>query len=366
MFEIEGNFNKAYVHAATLDSSAVGQLKAICDQEYTSGLKLHIMPDAHAGMGCVVGTTMTIADKVVPNFVGVDIGCGMEVVNFGDCEPDFAKLDKVIRNRVPHGSSTRRQPHRFTEEIRLGDLTDPGIIDMKKAMLSVGTLGSGNHFIEIGHDEKSGDYFLIIHSGSRKAGLDVAKHHQREAAKGKPEEIPFPLAYVSGEKMDRYLNDMGVMVDYANTNRRAMADEIMDGMGWKAKDSFCTIHNYIDRENMILRKGAVSAQKGERLLIPLNMRDGSLICEGLGNPDWNYSAPHGAGRAYSRKDAREKLDLDQFKKEMEGIYTTCVSNSTLDESPEAYKPSGEIIDELGETAKIVSHLKTVYNFKAPC
>lgn len=322
------------------------------------------MPDAHAGAGCVVGTTMTIEDKVVPNLVGVDIGCVMEVVNLGNCSMDFEKLDRVIRERIPSGSALRTSPHKYADELRLEELTKPRAVHMERAVCSVGTLGGGNHFIEIDHDEDSGEYFLIIHSGSRKAGLEVAKFHQKEAARGKPAEVPFELAFVTGKRMRNYLRDMGIMQEFADLNRRAMAEEIMEGMDWKARDRFSTIHNYIDLDNMILRKGAVSAQKGERLLIPLNMRDGSLICEGLGNPDWNCSAPHGAGRAYSRKDAREKLDLAEFRKDMEGIYSTCISNSTLDESPGAYKSSDEIMEEIGDTVNIVSRLKPVYNFKA--
>lgn len=364
MLKIEGKFNTATVYANSLENSAVGQLKALCNQDFVRDSQLRIMPDAHAGAGCIVGTTMTIFDKIVPNLVGVDIGCGMEVVNIGDSRMDFQKLDRIIRKSVPSGFAIRKAPHRFASEIDLGDLTCAKAVNREKAINSIGTLGGGNHFIEIAKDENSGDYFLIVHSGSRQAGLQVANHHQKIAGDMRMDDVPYELSYLIGDRFDAYIHDMGIMVEYASINRKAIADEILKGMKWKAGESFTTIHNYLDSENMILRKGAVSAQKGEKLLIPMNMRDGSLICEGLGNQDWNFSAPHGAGRLFSRLEAKNRITLTQFKKDMEGIYSTSISRQTIDESPAAYKPMQDILDQIGDTVKILSILKPVYNFKA--
>lgn len=366
MLEIKGKYGSLKAFAKTLDNGAIGQLNKLCEMPYSENARIRIMPDAHAGAGCVIGTTMTISDKIVPNMVGVDIGCGMECVNLGpNIIMDGKKLDTVIRNCVPTGNKTRKSMHPFADDAQLENLTVRKAISMEKAMHSVGTLGSGNHFIEISRDAQNGDYWLVIHSGSRNAGLVVAQEHQKIAGKNIADDIPYPLAWLSGEQMENYVHDMEIMQNFANLNRKAMAEEILGHMKWKAIDEFTTIHNYLDTEKMILRKGAVSAQKGERLLIPMNMRDGSIICEGLGNEDWNCSAPHGAGRLYSRTQARENLTLTQFKKDMEGIYSSCISRNTIDESPEAYKPMEEILEQIGGTVKIVTTLKPVYNYKAP-
>ena len=364
MFRIDGKYNSATVYARSLESGAVGQLTALCNQPFVSGAKLRIMPDAHAGAGSVIGTTMTITDRIVPNLVGVDIGCGMEVFNIGRPRLDFQKLDNIIRRSVPIGFGIRGKAHRFANDWDQGQLKCGKIMHPDKSARSIGTLGGGNHFIELGRDEQSGDLYLVIHSGSRNPGHQVAAHYQKIAGAGRDDETPWELAWLSGPDFENYLHDMRIMQDFASINRRAIADEILKGMKWKVRDSFATVHNYLDVDAMILRKGAVSAQKGERLLIPLNMRDGSLLCEGLGNADWNYSAPHGAGRLFSRKDAREKLTLTQFKKDMSGIYSSCVSRSTIDESPAAYKPMGEILDQIGDTVKVLSVIRPLYNFKA--
>lgn len=364
MFEIKGKNNTAVVFAEKLENSAIGQLRTLCDMDFVAGSKIRIMPDAHAGAGCVVGTTMTIKDSVVPNLVGYDIGCGMEAVLLGDVRIDFNKLDKVIRANVPSGFSLRKTPHRFFENTRVGELTIGGKIKTGSMQNSIGSLGGGNHFIEVARDSENGGYWLIVHSGSRNPGLQVALAHQDIAGAARTDNVPFELAFLSGDKKDAYLHDMEIMQDYAAINRKAIVDEILKGMKWKALDEFTTIHNYVDMDDMILRKGAVSAKKGERLLIPMNMRDGSVICEGLGNDDWNYSCPHGAGRLYSRKDAKEHLTLTDFKTQMEGIFSTCVTRKTIDESPGAYKPMEEILDQIGPSAKISRILKPVYNFKA--
>lgn len=364
MLKIEGKYNTALVYATSLEKGAIGQLTALCDQEFTRGSKLRIMPDAHAGAGSVIGTTMTISGRIVPNLVGVDIGCGMEVIRLGKCRMDFKKLDGVIRESVPSGFATRKREHRFASRADFSGLTCAKAINKEKFLKSVGTLGGGNHFIEVARDETSGDYYLIIHSGSRNPGMQAALFHQNIAGDDRPENVPFELAYLEGQKFEDYTHDIEIMQEYASLNRQAIADEILKGMKWKAESSFATIHNYLERESMVLRKGAVSAKKGETLIIPMNMRDGSLLCEGLGNPDWNYSAPHGAGRIFSRKEAKENITLTQFKQAMEGIYSTCVSRDTLDESPQEYKPMSDIVAQIGETVKIRSVLNPVYNYKA--
>lgn len=364
MLTIPGKYSTITAYLDKLDNSAMGQLAALANQPFTAGAKIRIMPDAHAGAGCVIGTTMTISDKIVPNLVGVDISCGMEVINIGQIRPEYQRLDSVIRKNVPTGKKRRKTLHRFAEDWDISELVCKKILDKEKTLASIGSLGGGNHFIEIDRDQTSGDYYLIIHSGSRNPGLQVANHYQKIAGENKQQEVPYQLAWLCGDAFEDYLHDMKRMEFYADLNRKAIADEIIRGMKWKAGESFTTAHNYLDTERMILRKGAVSALKGEKLLIPLNMRDGSLLCEGLGNSEWNYSAPHGAGRLYSRSDAKNHLTLTQFKKDMDGIYSSCVSSGTIDESPGAYKPMEEIIGQIGETVKIQAVLKPVYNYKA--
>ena len=364
MLEIQGRHNTAIVYAHTLECGATGQLRALCDQPFAEGARLRIMPDAHAGSGSVIGTTMTVTDRIVPNLVGADIGCGMESVCLGSARMDFRKLDALVRRVVPSGFALRKTPHRFAADTRLEELSCARALALPKARAAIGTLGGGNHFIEVAREEKSGDSWLIIHSGSRQPGMQVANHHQRLAGQARPPEVPYELAWLEGDDFEDYVHDMKIMQEYADINRRAIADEILKGMKWKALDRFSTAHNYLDTEHMILRKGAVSAQKGERLIIPMNMRDGSLLCEGLGNADWNFSAPHGAGRACSRSEAKGRITLTSFRQEMAGVYSSCISRQTIDESPDAYKPMQDILDQIGPTVKVLSRLKPLYNFKA--
>lgn len=400
MIEVQGNYNTALCFCAELEKSAKGQIKAVCDQEVFAGSKLRIMPDVHAGMGCTIGTTMTITDKVVPGMVGVDIGCGMETVQLDGEHVDFEKLDKLIRREIPCGREIRETPHPLNDQIDLTQLRCGAEVNITRARRSIGTLGGGNHFIEVGQSE-SGALYLVVHSGSRHIGNEVARYYQNQAfhalcgnarfqidemiarmkAEGNTKEIhkaikalkkrrammtpvPKDLAYVEGKLFDDYIHDMKLIQHFAALNRKAMTDVILEGMGIAAKDSFTTIHNYIDTDAMILRKGAVSAKAGEKLLIPINMRDGSLICEGRGNEDWNCSAPHGAGRLMSRKDAADKLSLEEYRKQMSGIYTTCVGKATLDEAPMAYKSLEEITSQITDTARIISRIRPLYNFKA--
>ncbi len=363
---VKGKYNEAVVFVDKLDANAYDQIKNLVDQEFTKGLTIRIMPDVHVGAGSVIGTTMTISNKVVPNLVGVDIGCGLIVLKLKDKIIDFKKLDKIIKENNPSGFSIRARRHPYVKHINIDKLKCSEYVDLNRGYLSVGTLGGGNHFIEINEDEDFNKY-LVIHSGSRNIGLSVAEYYQKLAIKYAKENninIENALAYLDNELMDDYLYDMKIMQEYAYYNRKAMADIIVSEMNFEVVDSFQTIHNYIDLDLMILRKGAVSALKNEKFIIPLNMADGSLILEGLGNPEYNYSAPHGAGRVLSRSVARKKLDMSDFKESMDGIYSTSISYRTIDESPMAYKDPSDIINNISETAKIISRLKVLYNFKA--
>ena len=367
MMEINGTFANAIIYTDEIESSAIGQIQALCDQPFAAGSKIRIMPDVHTGKGCTIGTTMTVGEYVVPNLVGVDIGCGMDVVLLKEKRINLPTLDSFISRNIPHGRDVREKPHRNSERIDLSGLECFGSIDTRRALESIGTLGGGNHFIEVDRDEQE-NLYLIIHTGSRNLGLQVAEYYQKlayESVGGRSQnEIPFELAYLSGEDRDRYLHDMAIMQRYAALNRQTIRDCILDAMKLHEEDFFTTVHNYIDLEHGILRKGSVSAREGERLLIPLNMRDGALICIGRGNDDWNQSAPHGAGRLFSRTQAESSFTLSAFKKSMAGIYTTTVSQDTLDECPMAYKDPPTIISAIGDTVRIEKQSRPIYNFKS--
>ena len=398
MIEIKGKYNEAKIFTDLADSASLAQVQELCNQEFTAGSRIRLMPDIHAGAGCTIGTTMTIRDEVVPNLVGVDIGCGMETVRLRESRMEMQKLDRLIREKIPSGFEIRKEPHRYAEEIDLSELACAAHVNLPRAEKSIGTLGGGNHFIEIDRDDE-GNLYLVVHSGSRHLGVEVAKYYQEEGykvlnrsddasvkemidrmkAEGRQKEIrkerkklkntkrtdiPKALAYVSGELFDRYIHDMKIVQRFAALNRQAMTDEILRGMKLHAEERFTTIHNYIDTDSMILRKGAVSSQKGEQLLIPVNMRDGSLICVGKGNEDWNCSAPHGAGRLMSRSEAKQSFTVSEFKKQMENVYTTSVNRETLDECPMAYKGMENILDNIGPTADVVRIIRPIYNFKA--
>ena len=367
MISIKGKYTEAKIFTDQVEDSAEGQIRKLCDQPFASGSVVRIMPDVHAGAGCAIGTTMTIKDKVVPNLVGVDIGCGVETVMLEQKRIDLPKLDSLIHERIPAGMSVRKNPHRSVDEVGIFDLRCIDAVNIDRGELSLGTLGGGNHFIEVDKDDED-NLYLVIHSGSRNLGLQVAQYYQNkgyEALGGKKQdEIPFDLAYVEGELMEDYVHDMSIMQVFADVNRQAITGEILKGMKLSEAGRFSTIHNYIDMEHWILRKGAVSARAGETLLIPVNMLDGSLICTGLGNPDWNESAPHGAGRLMSRSAAKQSFTLSSFKKEMEGVFTTTVSNETLDECPRAYKNIDDISRQIVDTVRIEKRIRPIYNFKA--
>jgi len=367
MIDLRGKYNTAKIFTDNIENDAIRQITDLCNQEFVENEKIRIMPDVHPGYGCTVGTTLTVKDKVVPNLVGVDIGCGMYLVKLKNKHIELDKLDKVIKKYVVSGLRVRGKAHDFIDKTRIDDLICIKQVNMNKARLSIGTLGSGNHFIEVDKD-KDGSLYLVIHSGSRLLGKQVATYYQRVAVdelteKRNGNKIREDLAYLEGKSFDDYIHDMKITQEFADWNRKAIADIIIREMKFKVSEEVTTIHNYIDTKNMILRKGAISAQAGEKLLIPLNMRDGAILAVGKGNKDWNYSAPHGAGRLMSRSDAKDTLTMEKFKEDMKGIFTTSVSTSTLDEAPSAYKPAQEILDNIGDTVEIIDVIKPIYNYK---
>jgi RNA-splicing ligase RtcB len=366
MVELKGKHNTAKVFTDTIEPSAVTQIEHLLNQDFIAGSTIRIMPDVHAGMGCTIGTTMTITDKIVPNLVGVDIGCGMETVLLKDKRLEPGQLDKVVHQYIPAGFAVRDTPHHYNDDIDLTALRCAKHVNLDRAALSIGTLGGGNHFIEVDRDD-AGQLYLVIHTGSRNLGKQVCDYYQNAAAESlnrTEKGDDRVLAYLEGSLFDDYLHDMAIVQHYADLNRKAIVRELEKRAKLKPVEQFTTIHNYIDLNRMILRKGAISAQEGERSLIPLNMRDGSLICVGKGNPDWNYSAPHGAGRLMSRTTAKESITLSQYEKAMKGIFSSTINRSTIDESPFAYKDGYEIVANIGETADIIKIIKPLYNFKA--
>ena len=398
MMEIKGKVNTAICFAKIIEDEAVEQIRRMCDYEFTAGSQIRIMPDVHAGAGCTIGTTMTVTDKAVPNVVGVDIGCGMYTVTLGKGGIDMERVDEAA-HFIPSGMNVwEGRQERF-------DLTDlccyRALKDTKRLERSLGTLGGGNHFIEIDR-AADGTCFLVVHSGSRNLGKQVAEYYQHLAIdlnKGKEEyfarrdaliaeykaagrqkeiqaalkelhwssheaTIPEDLCFVYGQYLEDYLHDVKICQAFARRNRELIASILLERGGLTGRDAFHTVHNYIDTEEMILRKGAIAAHKGERVLIPINMRDGSVLAVGKGNPDWNFSAPHGAGRLMSRTAAKASLDMDEYRREMSGVYTTSVNEATLDEAPMAYKSLADIIDVIRESVDVIEVLKPIYNFKA--
>ncbi|MGN0695174.1 MAG: RtcB family protein [Oscillospiraceae bacterium] len=405
MTEIKGKYNTAIIYTDIIDDTAREQIELLCDQEFVKGCRIRIMPDVHAGAGCVIGFTADLGEMVIPNIVGVDIGCGMMTVELGRLDIDLSELDDIIRNNVPSGKNVHDgRMVRFPGLLELECYRS--LKDARRMERSIGTLGGGNHFIEVDTDEE-GCRYLVIHTGSRNLGKQVAEHYQSmaydilrgaddlfgkqkqlieeyKAAERKSEiqsaikalkrefklretDIPKPLCYLTGKYREMYLHDMRICQEFAVRNRREIVNIILGKLLGADIDDFPhfeTVHNYIDLEHNMVRKGAVSAKKGERLLIPINMRDGSLICTGKGNPDWNFSAPHGAGRLFSRSAARERFTLEEFQSSMSGIYSTSVNESTIDESPMAYKSMDDIVNNITPTADIDRMIKPVYNFKA--
>ncbi len=398
MEKIEGTVTTAISYAKTIDPKAKEQIKRMCSYEMTEGSQVRIMPDVHAGKGCTIGTTMTITDKVVPNIVGVDIGCGMYTVDLGRQLLDMKKLDEAAHT-VPSGLNV------WDKKQADFDVSQLCCYDKLKRLpwiaCSIGTLGGGNHFIEV-DEARDGRHYLVIHTGSRNLGKQVAEIYQRIAVElnshgatleerltsliaeykrdGREKEIqqaiknlkfeqrhqkiPEDLCYLSGKYMDQYLHDVSLCQQFARMNREQIAKVLLEMTGLTAGEAFHTIHNYIDVDEMILRKGAIAAHKGEKVLIPINMRDGSILAIGKGNAEWNYSAPHGAGRIMSRRQAMQSLSLQEYEKEMAGIYTTSVTAETIDEAPMAYKSLHDILDVIGDTVEVIDVMKPIYNFKA--
>ena len=398
MLEIKGKVNTAICYANVIEEEAIEQIRRMCDYEFTAGSRIRIMPDVHAGAGCTIGTTMTVVDKAVPNIVGVDIGCGMYTVNLGKSTLDFEKLDEAA-HYIPSGMNVweGRQERFDLQELRCYR----SLRDTKRLERSLGTLGGGNHFIEV-DEAADGTKYLVIHSGSRNLGKQVAELYQRLAIdlnkgketyfqqrdeiirtlkeQGRRKEIqaaleqiywekkestmPEDLCFLYGEYLADYLHDVEICQRFARRNREKMAEILLERTGITGGEAFHTIHNYIDTEEMILRKGAIAAHAGEKVLIPINMRDGSVLAVGKGNEEWNYSAPHGAGRIMSRRTAKEQLSLEEYRETMKGVYTTSVNESTLDEAPMAYKSLEDIIDVIRDSVDIIDVMKPIYNFKA--
>ena len=398
--EIKGRVSTALCYTNVVEEEALEQIKRMCDYPMSEGSQIRVMPDVHVGKGCTIGTTMTIKDRVVPNIVGVDIGCGMYTVNLGKIDIDLEKFDDIVYT-IPSGTDVwegRQEKYDLTKLLCYRSLKDT-----KRIQKSLGTLGGGNHFIEIDEAADKTKY-LVIHSGSRSLGKQVAEIYQKLAVNldkgigdyleareqiiksykesGRRNEIqnaldelkwvqekqnpsmPEDLCYLSGRYLEEYLHDLKICQDFARKNREKMAEIILEKAGIKALEAFHTVHNYIDTDEMILRKGSIAAHKGKKVLIPINMRDGSVLALGKGNPEWNYSAPHGAGRLMSRTKAKENLGIDEYKEAMKGIYTSSVNESTIDEAPMAYKSIYDIIDVIGESVDIIEVIKPIYNFKA--
>jgi RNA-splicing ligase RtcB len=400
---IEGKFNNAIIYTDNFDESTSSQIIQLLDQDFTKDLKIRIMPDCHAGMGCVIGTTMTVKDKIVPNLVGVDIGCGMLTVKLGRINLELVSIDKFISENIPYGMNVHNEEQEI--DVDITKLRCWNKIDNHSHFYkSMGSLGGGNHFIEIDEDDEKNKY-LIIHTGSRNLGLKVANYYQSKAIEyhhnklfnkseiieqmikeykkqGREKEIqgrlkeisqidvkidiPNDLCYLEGELFNDYLHDMEIVQRYASGNRKTICESILIKLkiNLAKVNYFETIHNYINMNDMILRKGAISAYKDEMVLIPINMRDGCIIAKGKGNKDFNFSAPHGAGRILSRLKAKDVISLKEFKDSMKGIYSTTISKNTIDESPFVYKPMEEIIENIKETVEIIKIIKPIYNFKA--
>ena len=374
MITIYGKYANALVYTTNneqyaIDDYARKQLQMICDHPSAAGSKIRVMPDVHPGKVGTIGLTMTIGDSLLPSLVGVDIGCGMTIAKLKTKNIEFQKLDTVIRENVPSGGKIRKTAHKISRSVDLSQLYCYKAIDHKKAELSIGTLGGGNHFIEADRDEE-GNIYLVIHSGSRHLGMEVTEYYLKEGQHAsqmkKQGHAPYEMTCLEGGLLEAYFHDLAVTQEYARLNREAMIDEIVRGMKWRILDSYTCIHNYVDfsGEIPVLRKGAIRADAGEKVIIPINMRDGIILGTGLGNEEWNCSAPHGSGRIYKRSEVKEHHTVSEFKKAMEGIHSVCVNQDTLDESPFAYRKMDDIIDVIGATVTVDKLLKPVYNFKA--
>lgn len=395
MFILKGKYSEAVVYTDNVDNNCISQIYGFLNNEAFKDLKIRIMPDTHSGKGSVIGFTSTIKDKVIPNVVGIDVGCGMILAKLKEKDIDLVKLDEVIKEYVPSGVNLRKTSHKYNKEINLEELRCYKNLGLSKISNSLGTLGGGNHFIELNKD-KEGNIYLVVHTGSRNLGKLLAEYYQELAYNILSDELRFgtiakiveqykkegrekeiqsalskikrpkinkELAYLTGSNMDDYIHDINIVQKFSSLNRKAIIDTIIEKMGLTIVHSFETIHNYIDVENMIIRKGAIKADKGEMVIIPISRKNGSIIAIGKGNSDWNNSAPHGAGRLMSRSEAKEKLKLEDEIENMKGIYSTTVNKTTLDESSMAYKPLEEILSNITDTVDVVEVIKPIYNYK---
>lgn len=379
METIKGAYTSAQIFTTNnketaIDQYAIPQLQMICNQESSKGCRIRVMPDVHPGKVGTIGLTMTIGDKIIPNLIGIDIGCGMTLAQIKGKKIEYQKLDTVIRDCIPSGFSIRTKAHRFADEFDFDTLRCAKHIRTDKALLSLGSLGSGNHFIEADKDD-DGNLYIVIHSGSRHLGKEVTEYYLNEGQKllkDKGLTVPYEITWLEGELMEDYLHDLQVVQLFASLNREIILDELVKGMKWKVLDSYECIHNYVDASpetlnafgSSMLRKGAISAKLNEKVIIPINMRDGIILGTGLGNPEWNCSAPHGSGRIMKREDVKNSFTVSTFKSEMKGIYSSCIGKDTLDEAPFAYRAIEDITDVIGETVTIDRIIRPVYNFKS--
>lgn len=366
MKTIHGAYGSATIFTTSnevtaIDDYALAQIQMLCDNEVSKGSDIRVMPDVHPGKVGTIGLTMTVGDKIMPNLVGIDVGCGMTLAKIKGKKMEFQKLDTVIRDNVPSGFAIRTKEHRFADEFDFSRLNCHKHIREDKARLSLGTLGSGNHFIEVDEDEE-GNLYVVIHSGSRRLGKEMTEYY---LSAGQKNGVPYELTCLEGNLMQDYLHDLQMVQEFAALNRKAIVDELVKGMKWKVLESYDCVHNYVDNSEIpILRKGAISARLGERVIIPINMRDGILLGIGKGNGEWNFSAPHGSGRLMKREEVRANFTVSSYKAEMKGIYSGCINKNTLDEAPFAYRPLHEITEAIQDTVSIDRVLKPVYNYKA--
>ena len=357
-----------------IDDYAIHQLQMLCDNPVIEDSRIRIMPDVHPGKVGTIGLTMTIGTRIMPNLIGIDIGCGMTLAEIRDKKVEYQKLDKVIRENIPSGYAVRKKIHRYAEDFEFERLYCYKYIRLEKALHSLGTLGGGNHFIELDKDE-NGHIYIVIHSGSRHLGKEVTEYYLNEGQKLLKEKgisVPYELTYLEDELMEHYLHDLQVVQEYASLNREIILDELVKGMKWKVTDIYSCIHNYVDESEEtlntfgapILRKGAISAKQKENVIIPINMRDGVILGIGLRNKDWNCSAPHGSGRIMKREDIKSHFTVSSFKSEMKGIYSSCINKDTLDEAPFAYRALDDIAEVIKDTVTITKIIKPIYNYKA--
>ena len=365
---INGKFAEAILYTDDIEDYAKAQIQLICDNEVSKGADIRVMPDVHPGKVGPIGLTMTLGERLIPNLLGIDIGCGMLLAKVRTKGMEFQKLDKVIRENIPSGFSIRQNQHSRASDFDLKRLYCYRNINEDKAMRSLGTLGGGNHFIDV--DKGSDGYYVVIHTGSRHLGMEITEHYIRDGQKvlkESGEDVPYEMTWISGELKDSYLQDVAVAQEYASLNREIIMREILKGMKWKEIEKYESVHNYIDvlsNRKLILRKGAISAKTDQPVIIPINMRDGIILGKGKGNPDWNESAPHGSGRKLKREDVKKQFTVSAFKSEMKGIYSTCIGEDTLDEAPFAYRNIDEITDRIKDTVDITEIIKPIYNFKA--